>query len=97
MYASVGVMMRQVKPVPGPLVTVATMFAANRRSVALWVVMGPVALRVLVPIVAEVTSTGFVESIPLYSSIRMSGNAAAWLKVTVTVFAFAAAAAMFLA
>jgi hypothetical protein len=65
--------------------------------VALVVVAEPLLLVVLLPLFAAVTSTGFVRSAPAYSTIRMSGNAAAAENVTVTVFAPAAAAVMFLA
>jgi hypothetical protein len=86
-----------VKLDPGPLVVVSTRFAPKMRSVAFVVVADPLFVDVLLPLPADVTSTGFVVSAPLYSRIRMSGNAAATEKVTVTVFAPALAAAMFLA
>jgi hypothetical protein len=73
------------------------MLAPNSRSAALVVVTAPLLLVPLVPVLAAVTSTGEFVSAPLYSRIRMSGNAAAGENVTVTVFVPAAAAAMFLA
>ena len=86
-----------MKPLPGPLVVVATMFAPKIRSVGFVVVAEPLLLVVLLPVFAAVTSTGLFGSAPLYSRMRMSGYAAALEKVTVTVFAPAAAPAMFLA
>jgi hypothetical protein len=61
------------------------------------VVAEPLLLVALVPLLAAVTSTGLTGSAPLYSRIRMSGKTAAVEKVTVTMLAPAAAAAMFLA
>ena len=55
-----------------------------------------VSAAVAVPL-AAVTSNGFLGSAPLYSRMRMSGNAAALENATVTMFAPAAAAAMLLA
>jgi hypothetical protein len=86
-----------VKPAPGPLVMLVTMFAPKIRSVAFVVVAEPLLLEVLLPVFAAVTSTGLLGSAPLYSSIRISGYAAAVVNVTVTVFDPAAAAAMFFA
>ena len=54
-------------------------------------------LVVPLPVAAATTSTGLVGSSPRYSRMRMSGYCAAVLKLTVTVFAPAAAAAMFFA
>jgi hypothetical protein len=71
--------------------------APKIRSVAFVVVAEPVLLVALLPEFAAVTSTGLLGSAPLYSSIRMSGDAAALVKVTVTLFAPAAADTMFLA
>jgi hypothetical protein len=71
--------------------------APKIRSVAFVVVAEPLLLVALLPEFAAVTSTGLLGSAPLYSSIRMSGYAAALAKVTVTVFAPAAAEEMFLA
>ena len=76
-----------MKPVPGPLVTLVTMFAPKIRSVAFVVVAEPLLLVVLLPVFAAVTSTGVFGSAPLYSRMRMSGYAAAFVKVTVTVLA----------
>ena len=64
---------RLVKPLPGPVVMVATMFAPKIRSVAFVVVAEPLLLVVLLPEFAAVTSTGLVGSAPLYSRMRMSG------------------------
>src|ERR1700722_17393751 len=86
-----------VKPAPGPVVWFETISAPNSRSVGLVVVAEPLLAVALLPLAAAVTSTGLLGSAPLYSVMRMSGNAAAAEKVTVTVFAPAAAAAMFLA
>ena len=81
---------------PGPLVTVCTMFPATNRSAALVVVTGFGGAERLVPEEAAVTSSGLTGSIPLYSKILMSANCAAGEKVTLTAFP-AAAVAMFLA
>src|SRR5271157_5567184 len=88
---------RVVKPLPGPLVRVTTMFAPKIRSVALVVVDEPLVLVALLPELAAVTSTGLFGSAPLYSRMRMSGAVAALEKVTVTALDPAVAAAMFLA
>src|SRR5271167_4063052 len=88
---------RWVKPLPGPLVKVATMFAPKIRSVGFVLVADPLLLVALLPVFAAITSTGLLGSAPLYSRMRISGYAAAVAKVTATVFAPAAAAAMFLA
>ena len=61
------------------------------------VVSAPLLLVALVPDPATTASTGFVGSTPLYSRIRMSGQAAAVPKPTVTLFAPAPAATMFAA
>jgi hypothetical protein len=61
------------------------------------VVADPLLLVVLLPLLAAVTSTGLLGSAPWYSRSRMSGYAAALEKVTVTEFAPATAAAIFLA
>jgi len=86
-----------VKPLPGPVVVVATMFAPNSKSVAFVVVAEPLALVELLPLLAAVTSTGLLRSAPLYSKIRMSGYAAAAEKATVTMLDPAPATAMLLA
>jgi hypothetical protein len=67
------------------------------RSVAFVVVAATLLLVALLPEFVAVTSTGLLGSAPLYSSMRMSGFVAALAKVTVTVFAPAAADAMFFA
>jgi hypothetical protein len=76
------VMMREVNPLPAAPVKVNTMFAPKINSLALVVVAGPLLANVLFPLKPAVTSTAFT---PLYSKMRTSGNAAAWLNVTVTV------------
>jgi hypothetical protein len=73
------------------------MLAPKRRSVPFVVVAVPLLLLVPLPVFAAITSTGLLKSAPTYSRIRISGNAAALENVTVTVFAPAAAAIMFLA
>jgi hypothetical protein len=73
------------------------MLAPKSKSVALVVVTAPLLAVALLPEAAAVTSTGLFGSAPLYSRIRMSGYAAAVENVTVTLFAPAPAAAMFLA
>ena len=73
------------------------MLAPKIRSVALVVVAEPLLLVALLPLLEAVTSTGLFGSVPLYSRIRMSGYAATAEKVTVTLFAPAAAGAMLLA
>jgi len=78
------VITREVKPFPALLVLVATVFAPKISSLVTLVVAAPLLEVVLFPLAAETTSTTLM---PLYSRIRMSGNAAAWLKVTVTVLA----------
>jgi hypothetical protein len=67
------------------------------RSVGLVVVADPLLLLALLPVFAAVTSSGLLGSAPLYSRMRMSGNAAAVENVTVTMLEPAAADAMFLA
>jgi hypothetical protein len=71
--------------------------APKIKSVALVVVADPLLLVALLPLLAAVTSTGLLGSAPVYSRMRMSGSAAAAEKVTVTEFAPAPAATMFLA
>src|SRR2546427_5473078 len=88
------VIMRLVKPVPGPGVKVPTMFAAKSRSVGLVVVAGPLLSLVLLPLLAAVSSTGGVGFAPLYFRMRMSGEGAGGEKGTVTVVCPAGAAAM---
>src|SRR5215469_708954 len=55
---------RLVKPLPAPDVMVVTMFAAKRRSTGLVVVAEPLLLRLPFPLLALVTSTGALGSIP---------------------------------
>jgi hypothetical protein len=91
------VSIRWVKLLPGPVATVCTRLDPRIRSVALVVVTEPLLLLALVPELARVTSTGLLGSAPLYSRTRISGYLAALVKVTVTLFAPAAAEAMFFA
>jgi hypothetical protein len=84
------VITRLVKPVPGPEVVVCTKFAPTKRSLALVVVTTPLLLNPLVPCAAAITSSGFTVSSPLYSAMRMSGDAAVAENVTVTTLPFAA-------
>ena len=91
------VITRLVYPDPDPVVSVCTWFAPTNRSEAFPVVTEPLLLDAPLPCAVATTSTGVVGSIPLYSAMRTSGAAAAWLNDTVTVLLFAAAAAMFLA
>src|SRR5690348_2396471 len=97
MSPSGDVISRLVNPEPAPAVTVLTTLAANSRSVGFVVVAAPLLEVALLPVLAAAMSTGLFGSVPLYSRIRMSGNAAAAENLTVTVFAPAGAAAMFLA
>jgi len=90
-------MIRFVYPAPAPVVLVCTTFAPNSRSFAFVVVTAPLLLVVLVPCAPAETSRAFTGSTPLYSTIRMSANAAATVNVTVTVLPFATAATMFFA
>jgi hypothetical protein len=78
------VIIRDVKPVPAVRFVVATVFAPKINSFATVVVAAPLLAAVAVPLAPAVTSSVVT---PRYSKIRMSGNAAAWLNVTVTVFA----------
>ncbi len=82
---------------PGALVNVATMLAAKSRSLALVVATAAVLLVALEPVRAAVTSTGLTVSMPLYSRMRISAYWAGTLNCTVTMFALAVAATMFLA
>ena len=82
--------MRWVKPVPAPVVLVATSFPATRRSVANVVVTAPLEEVALTPVPATATSSGLTVSMPLYSSTRRSTHWAEGLKVAVTLFAPAA-------
>jgi hypothetical protein len=76
------VMIRDVNPLPAAPVVVDTMFAPKTNSFALVVVAAPLFAAVLFPLAPAVTSRVVT---PRYSKIRTSGNAAAWLNVTVTV------------
>jgi hypothetical protein len=78
------VMIRDVKPVPAVLFVVNIVFAPKINSLATVVVADPLLAAVAVPLAPAVTSSVVT---PRYSRIRMSGYAAAWLNVTVTVFA----------
>jgi hypothetical protein len=88
---------RDVKPVPAPLVEVLTILAPKIRSFAFVVVAEPLLLLALLPELPAVTSTGLFRSTPLYSSMRMSGKAAARENVTTTLFDPAPAATIFFA
>jgi hypothetical protein len=76
------VITREVNPLPAAPVVVATMSAPKTNSLATVVVAAPLFAAVLLPLAPAVTSTAFT---PSYSRMRTSGNAAAWLNVTVTV------------
>jgi hypothetical protein len=76
------VMIREVKPVPAAAFPVATMLAQKINSFALVVVADPLLALALLPLAPAVTSSVVI---PRYSNTRTSGNAAAWLNVTVTV------------
>ena len=71
------------------------MLAPTSRSFDPVVVIVPLLLVVDVPVAPIPPSYGLVGSSPWYSATRTSGDTAAPLKVTVTVFARAAAALMF--
>ena len=58
------------------------MFAPKTNSFALVVVAAPLFAAVLLPLAPAVTSRAVT---PRYSRMHISGNAAAWLNVTVTV------------
>src|ERR1700693_5571557 len=91
------VIKRWMKPLPGPLVLVQTTLAPTRRSLAFLVSTAPLLVAALLPVAAALTSRGVEGSRPLYSRIRISGEATAALKLKVTELAPAVAAAMFLA
>jgi len=65
--------------------------------VGLEVVTTPLLLVKLLPVACPLASKGLEVSIPLYSRIRISGDAAAAVNVTVTAFTPAAAAFVFFA
>jgi hypothetical protein len=77
-----GEMIREVNPLPAAPVVVNTMSAPKINSLALVVVAAPLFGLVLLPTAPAVTSRVVT---PRYSRMRISGNAAAWLNVTVTV------------
>jgi len=97
MSPSGDVITREVKPVPAAVVVSVTVLAPTSRSFGDVVVRTPLALVADVPVAAMAPSNGFVRSSPLYSAMRTSGYTAAPVKVTVTAFTPAAAAAMFFA
>jgi hypothetical protein len=74
-------MIRAVNPLPAVEV-VATVLAPKISSFATVVVAAPLLAVALFPLAPAVTSTVLT---PLYSRMRISGNTAAWLNVTVTV------------
>jgi hypothetical protein len=76
------VTMRAVNPLPAALFSVNIMVAPKINSLALVVVAAPLLAAVLFPLAPAVTSRAVT---PRYSRMRMSGYAAAWLNVTVTV------------
>ena len=76
------VIIRDVNPLPAAVVVVATMSAPKISSLADVVVAAPLLAVALLPLAPAVTSS---DANPRYSRMRTSGNAAAWLKVTVTV------------
>jgi hypothetical protein len=75
------VMIRDVNPVPA-FEAVATVSAPKISSFAAVVVAAPLFAVPLFPLAPAVTSSVLT---PRYSRMRMSGYAAAWLNVTVTV------------
>ena len=88
---------RPVNPLPAPDVDVRTVVAATSKLFVSVVATSPLLLVMLFPAPALITSTGRAGSIPLYSRIRMSGELTGAENVTVTMFALAAAPAMFAA
>ena len=76
------VIIREVNPLPAAAFDVNTVFAPKISSLALVVVAEPLLAAVLFPLAPTFASSVVT---PRYSSIRTSGNAAAWLNVTVTV------------
>jgi hypothetical protein len=83
MSLSGDVMIRDVNPLPAAAFVVNTVFAPKISSFAFVVVADPLLGLALFPLAPAVTSTVLT---PRYSRTRTSGNAAAWLNVTVTVF-----------
>ena len=88
---------RDEYPVPAAVVMFVTMLAPTSRPFSAVVVSVPLSLLVDVPVEPIPPSNGFAGSSPRYSATRTSANDAAPLKVTVTVFAWAAAPTMFAA
>jgi len=80
------VSIRAVKPVPAPVVAVATILPATKTSEALVVVTAPEELDALLPFAPFAISKGLDVSRPLYSRTRMSGYEVEPPNVTVTVF-----------
>ena len=76
------VMIRDVKPLPAAAFPVNTVSAPKINSLAFVVVAAPLFADALFPLAPAVTSTAVT---PRYSRMRISGEAAGWLKVTVTV------------
>src|SRR5665213_3731608 len=76
------VMIRDVNPLPTAPFSVATVLAPKISSLASVVVAAPLLAAVLLPLAPAVPSRAVT---PLYSRMRTSGYAAAWLNVTVTV------------
>jgi len=75
-----------VKPDPGAVNVVPVVVPEPKiNSFAEAVVAEPLLALVPLPAPAAVTSSGLVGSSPLYSRMRTSGYAAAWLNLTVTV------------
>jgi hypothetical protein len=97
MLPSEEVIMRWVKPPPGAVVRVQTTLAPTSKSMALEVRTEPLVLVALLPVAAALTSRALTGSTPLYSRMRISGEATAALKLKVTTLAPARAATMFLA
>ena len=82
-------------PLPTAAKTVPMKLAPTSRSLALPVVTEPLLRFVPLPLAPTPTSKAMLALIPLYSTTRTSGFFTVVLKVTVTVLAPAAAAAIF--
>src|SRR4029453_1858286 len=89
------VIMRLVKPAPGPVVRLATTLAPTKSTFGTVGVSDPLLVVVLEPVAPTPPTSGLTGSSPLYSRIRISGKDAATLKRTVTMLLLAAAAEMF--
>ena len=76
-------MILDVNPLPAAWVVVATVLAPKINSFVPVVVAAPLLALALFPLAPAVTSTAVT---PRYSRMRTSGNVAAGLKGTVTVF-----------